>query len=136
MCSVLDAKSMHIPIPSTAQNNYVGMFRLPVYILPVAAVLEKRPPPSDGTVAAAAVVVEPPSPRVKPAAAGCCGAVEVRTEPNVKPAPAGAAEVVEVVVRENGVADAVGLLKAKLKPVEAPVDAGAPRIKYIKHSKI
>ena len=97
--------------------------------------MEKRPPPREGTVAAA-VVVEPPRPRVKPAAAGCCGAVEVRTEPNVKPAPAGADEVVEVVVREKGVADAVGLLKAKLKPVEAAVDAGAPETKNIQNSRL
>lgn len=95
--------------------------------------LEKRPPPSEGTVAAAVVVVEPPRPKAKPAVAGCCGAVEVRTEPNVKPAPAGADEVVEVLVREKGVADAVGLLKAKLKPVEAAVDAGAPMIMNIQN---
>lgn len=54
--------------------------------------------------------------------------MDVRTEPNVKPAPAGAdVEVVEEVVREKGVADAVGLLKAKLKPVDADVVAGAPK---------
>lgn len=127
---------MHNPIPSTVQNTCVDRLRLSVCISPVDTVLEKRPPPSDGTVAAADVV-EPPRPRVKLAAAGCCGAVEVRTEPNVKPAPAGAdEEVVEVVVREKGVADAVGLLKAKLKPVEAAVDAGAPKIKYIQNSRL
>lgn len=93
--------------------------------------LEKRPPPREGTVEAAVVVVVAPRPRVKEVAAGCCGAVDVRTEPNVKPAPAGAdEEVVAVVVRENGVAEAVGLLKAKLKPVEAAVVAGAPEGKY------
>lgn len=90
------------------------------------AVLEKRLPPSDGPVEAAAVVVVPPRPRVKPVTAGCCGAVDVRIEPNVKPAPAGTVEEVVVVVREKGVAEAVGLLKAKLKPVLATVVAGAP----------
>lgn len=78
------------------------------------------------------VVVVPPRPRVKPAAAGCCGAVDVKTEPNVKPAPAGAdEEVAAVVVREKGVAEAVGLLKAKLKPVEAAEVAGAPRVRPV-----
>lgn len=89
--------------------------------------LEKRLPPSDGPVKAAVVVVVPPRPSVKPVAAGCCGAVDVRTEPNVKPVPAGADEdVVAVVVREKGVAEAVGLLKAKLKPVVAAEVAGVP----------
>ena len=55
----------------------------------------------------------------------------MRTEPNDKPAPAGADEEVEVVVREKGVAEAVGLLKAKLKPVDAAVGAGAPERKYM-----
>ena len=77
------------------------------------------------------VFVAAPRPRVKDVAAGCCGAVDVRTEPNVKPVPLGADEdVVAVVVREKGVAEAVGLLKAKLKPVEAAVVAGAPKGKY------
>lgn len=103
-----------------------------VSISPVDTVLEKRLPPSVGPVEAAVVAVEPPRPRVKPVAAGCCGAVDVRTEPNVKPAPAGAdVEVVAVVVREKGVAEAVGLLKAKLKPVGAAVVAGAPERKYM-----
>lgn len=97
--------------------------------------LEKSPPPSDGPVKAAVVVVVPPRPSVKPEAAGCCGAVDVRTEPNVKPVPAGADEdVVAVVVREKGVAEAVGLLKAKLKPVVAAEVAGVPEIKYISQS--
>lgn len=97
------------------------------YIQPEDAVLEKRPPPSDGPVA----VVVPPRPRVKPVAAGCCGAMDVRTEPNVKPAPAGADdEVVVVVAREKGVAEAVGLLKGRLNPVDAIEEAGAPRKKY------
>lgn len=96
-----------------------------VYILPEDVVLEKRPAPSDGTEV---VVVPPRLPSVKPEAAGCCGAVAVRTEPNVSPAPAGAdEEVVATVVRENGVAEAVGLLKAKLKPVEAAEEAGVPK---------
>lgn len=95
--------------------------------------LEKRPPPSEGTVDAAVVVVVAPRPRVKDVAAGCCGAVDVRMEPNDKPAPAGADEVVAVAVRENGVADAVGLLNGKLKPVAACVVAVAPRrrVRYI-----
>lgn len=93
-------------------------------------VLEKRLLPSDGPVeAAVVVVVVPPRPRAKPVAVGCCGAVEVRTEPNVKPVPAAAVEEVLVAVRENGVAEAVGLLKAKLKPVVAAVLAGAPERK-------
>lgn len=92
--------------------------------------MEKRPPPSDGPVEAAVVVVVPPRPSVKPMGAGCCGAVEVRTEPNVRPVPAGAdEEVVAVVVREKGVAEAVGLLKAKLKPVDAAVVAWAPNVR-------
>lgn len=100
-------------------------------ISPEEIVLEKRPPPSDGPVEAAVVVVVPPRPSVKPMGAGCCGAVEVRTEPNVRPVPAGAdEEVVAVVVREKGVAEAVGLLKAKLKPVDAAVVAWAPEGKY------
>ncbi len=108
-----------------------------VYISPADAVLEKRPPPSDKPVEDAVVAVVPPSPRVKAVAAGCCGAVDVRTEPNVKPAPAGAdEEVVAVVVREKGVADAVGLLKAKLKPVGADEVAGAPERKYIKKTML
>lgn len=95
--------------------------------------LEKSPAPSDDTVeAAVAVVVAPPRPKLKPVAAGCCGAVEFRIEPNDKPAPVGAAEeVVVAVVREKGVADAVGLLKAKLKPVPAAVVAGVP-VKVLK----
>lgn len=101
-------------------------------ISPVDAVLEKRLPPSDEPVRAAVVAVVPPRPRVKPVAAGCCGAVDVRTEPNVKPAPAGAdEEVVAVVVREKGIAEAVGLLKAKLKPVDAAEVAGVPERKYV-----
>lgn len=91
--------------------------------------LEKRLAPSDGTVEAAVVVVVPPRPRVKPAPAGCCEAVDVRTEPNAKPVPAGAVEEVVVAVRENGAAETVGLLKAKLKPVVAAVLAGAPERK-------
>lgn len=88
-------------------------------------VLEKRPPPSDGTVVVAAA---PRPPSVKPEAAGCCGAVAVRTEPNVSPVPAGADDdVVATVVREKGVAEAVGLLKAKLNPVEAAEEAGVPK---------
>lgn len=80
------------------------------------------------------MAVAPPRPRVKPVAAGCCGAVEVRTEPNVKLAPGGAAEeAVVVAVREKGVAEPVGLLKGRLKPVEA---AGAPEKKYKQHSRI
>lgn len=56
--------------------------------------------------------------------------MDVRTEPNVKPAPAGAdKEVVVVVGRVKGVAEAVGLLKAKLKPVEEALVAGAPERK-------
>ena len=98
-----------------------------VGISPVEAVLEKSPPPSDGPVkAAVVVVVGAPRPRVKAVAAGCCGAMDVRTDPNVKPAPAGADEAVEA-VRENGVAEAVGLLKARLKPAGATAVAGAPR---------
>lgn len=94
--------------------------------------LEKRLPANDGPVkAAVVVVVAPRPPRVKDVAACCCGAVDVSTEPNVKPAPAGAdAEVVAVVVRENGVAEAVGLLKAKLKPVGAEVVAGKKKFEY------
>lgn len=88
-------------------------------------VVEKSPPPRDGTVA---VVVPPRPPSVKAEAAGCCGAVAVRTEPNVRPAAAGADdEVVATVVREKGVAEAVGLLKAKLNPVEAAEEAGVPK---------
>lgn len=86
--------------------------------------LEKRPAPSDGIVEAA-VEVDPPRPSVNPVAAGCCGAVDVKMELRLKPGAA-EEEVVEV-VRENGVADAVGLLKAKLKPVAADVDAGVPK---------
>lgn len=73
------------------------------------------------------MVVVLPRPRAKPVAAGCGGAVDVRTEPNVKPAPVGAgAELVGAAVRENGAAEPVGLLKARLKPLEAAVKAGAP----------
>lgn len=87
-------------------------------------VVEKRLPPRDGTVV---VVVPPRPPSVKAEAAGCCGAVAVSTEPKVSPAPAGAdEEVVATVVREKGVAEAVGLLKAKLKPGEAAEEAGVP----------
>lgn len=68
---------------------------------------------------------------MKPWAAGCCGTADARTEPNVKPAPAGADDVVVVVVRENGVAEAVGLLKAKLKPVDAAVVAGVPNVRPV-----
>lgn len=89
--------------------------------------LAKRPVPNDGTDEIDVEVVVPPRPRAKPVAAGCCGAVEVSTEPNVK--PGAAVEVVVVVVREKGVAEAVGLLKAKLKPVVAVVAAGAPEEK-------
>lgn len=91
---------------------------------PVGAVLEKRLAPSVGAAKDAVVAVAPPRPRVKPVAAGCCGAVEVRTEPNVKPAPA---VVAGVAVREKGVAEAVGLFwfKARLKPAAAVV-AGVP----------
>lgn len=93
-------------------------------MVPVDVVEEKRPPPSELT---AVVVVPPRPPSVKPEAAGCCGAVAVRTEPNVSPAPVGAdEEVVATVVREKGVAEAVGLLKPKLKPVEAAEEAGVP----------
>lgn len=109
-------------------SAHAHKLRLYVCISPVDKVLEKQLAPSDGPVeAAAVVVVEPPRPRVKPAAAGCCGAVDVRTEPNDN--PAGADEEVEAVVREKGVAEAVGLLKAKLNPVDAAVEAGAPRRK-------
>lgn len=90
----------------------------------MAPVLEKQLNPSDGTVEPAVEMVVPPRPRVKPVAAGCCGAVDVKTEPNVKPAPA--VEELVLVVRENGVAEAVGLLKLKLKPGAADVAAGAP----------
>lgn len=96
--------------------------------------LEKRLPPSEGTVEAAVEVVVPARPRVKPVPAGCCGAVDVRTEPNVKPAPVGAVEEVVEVVREKGVAEAVGLLKAKLNPVVAAVLAGAPERKTYGYS--
>lgn len=107
---------------------------MPVCLSPADKVLAKRLAPSDGPVKAGAVVVVAPPrprprPRVKAVAAGCCGAMDVRTEPNDKPAPAGAAEEVEVLVREKGVAEAVGLLKAKLKPVAAFVAAGAPERK-------
>lgn len=91
--------------------------------------MEKQLAPSDGPVEAAVVAVELPRPRVKPAAAGCCGAVDVRTEPNDN--PAGADEEVEAVVREKGVAEAVGLLKAKLNPVDAAVEAGAPNVRPV-----
>lgn len=100
---------------------------------PVDKVLEKRLPPSDWPVAAAVVIVEP-SPSEKPAA-GCCAAVPVRTEPNDKPAPAGAAEEVGAVVREKGAAEPVGLVKGRLKPVDAAVAAGAPERKYMKKRK-
>lgn len=111
-------------------------FKFYVYTSPADAALEKRPPPSDGPVKDAVVVVEPPRPSVKPVAAGCCGAVDVKTEPKVKPAPAGAdEEVVAVVVREKGVAEAVGLLKAKLKPVDATEAAGVPERKYMYKSR-
>lgn len=96
-------------------------------ISPEAKVLAKRLPPSVWPVKDAAVVVAAP-PRPRPKAEVCCGAVAVRTEPNDKPATPGAAKGVEV-VREKGVAEAVGLLKAKLKPVAAPVAAGAPERK-------
>lgn len=89
--------------------------------------LEKSPLPNDGPVKDA-VVVDVPRPSVKPVAAGCCGAVDVRTEPNVRPAPVADEEVVAVVGREKGVAEAVGLLKARLKPVDAEV-AGVPEKK-------
>lgn len=113
-------------------SAHVHKLRLPVCISPADKVLAKRLPPSDGPVeVAAVVVVVPPRPRLKPADAGCCGATDVRTEPNDTPAPAGADEEMEVVVREKGVAEAVGLLKAKLKPVDAAVVAGAPERKYM-----
>lgn len=116
------------PFPLSSVNK----LRLSVFISPVAALLENRPPPSDGPAKAAVVVVVAPRPRVKAEAAGCCGAVDVRTEPNDKPAPVGAdEEVVAVVVREKGVAEAVGLLKAKLKPAVAAVVAGVPERKYV-----
>lgn len=89
--------------------------------------LEKSPLPNDGPVKDA-VVVDVPRPSVKPVAAGCCGAVDVRTEPNVRPGPVADEEVVAVVVRENGVAEAVGLLNARPKPVDAEV-AGVPEKK-------
>lgn len=92
--------------------------------------MEKQLKPSDGTVEAAEETVVPPRPRAKPVAAGCCGAVDVRTEPKVKPAPA--VEELVVVVREKGVAEAVGLLKLKLKPVAADVAAGAPETNEIR----
>lgn len=92
--------------------------------------MENRTPPSDGPVEAAVVVV-PPRLRAKPVPAGCCEAVDVRTEPNAKPVPAGAVkELVVVVVRGKGAAEAVGLLKAKLKPVEAGLVAGVPERKH------
>lgn len=57
--------------------------------------------------------------------------MEVRTEPNDKPVPPGACkEVVAVVGREKGVAEAVGLLKAKLKPVVEALVAGTPERKH------
>lgn len=100
-----------------------------VCTIPAGVVVEKRPPPSELT---AVVVVPPRPPSVKPDAAGCCGAVAVRAEPNVSPAPGVAdEEVVAAVVREKGVAEAVGLLKAKLKPVEAAEEAGIPKKKVI-----
>lgn len=83
--------------------------------------------PNDGNVEAAVELVVPP--RVKPEAACCCGAVDVRTEPNVKPVPA--VDEVVLVGREKGVAEAVGLLKLKLKPVAADVAAGAPERKFM-----
>lgn len=95
-----------------------------VHILPVDVVLEKSPLPNEGPVKDA-VEVDVPRPSVKPVAAGCCGAVDVRTEPNVRPAPVADEEVVAVAGREKGVAEAVGLLKARLKPVDAEV-AGVP----------
>lgn len=93
----------------------------------MAPVLEKRLVPNDGNAEAAVEAVAPP--RVKQEAAGGCGAVDVRTEPNVKPVPA--VEEVVLVGREKGVAEAVGLLKLKLKPVGADVAAGAPEKKKI-----
>jgi len=97
------------------------------FISPVAPVTQS-PVPSDGTVEGAEEVVVPPRPRAKPVAACCCGAVDVRTEPKVRPGPA--VEEVVAVVREKGVAEAVGLLKAKLNPVVAVVVAGAPESIY------
>lgn len=108
-------------------------------IIPVDTLLEKRAPPSGGTIAAAVVEAArlAPRPKVKPVGAGCCGAVDVRTEPKVKLAPVGAAEeAADVVVREKGVAEPVGLLKARLKPVDAAVDAGAPERHFEAFSKI
>lgn len=92
-------------------------------------VLEKRLLPSVAPVKDGVVVVMPPRPRLKPEATGCCcGAVDVRMEPNDKPAPAVGAvvDVVVVVLREKGTAEAVGLLKARLKPVVAAEVAGVP----------
>lgn len=91
--------------------------------------LEKRPAPSDGTDEAAVEVVVPPRPSVNPVAAGCCGAVDVKME--LRLIPGAAEEEAEEVVREKGVADAVGLLKAKLKPVAADVDAGVPNVRPV-----
>lgn len=101
--------------------------RLYVSIPPVGAVLAKRLLPSEGAAKDAVVAVVPPRPRAKPVAAGCCGAVAVRTEPNVKPALAVVAEAAGVAVREKGVAEAMGLFgfKARLKPAAAVV-AGVP----------
>lgn len=57
-------------------------------------------------------------------------------EPNDKPAPTVEEVVVVVVVREKGVAEAVGLLKPKLKPVVAAVEAGAPpAIRHTRQNK-
>lgn len=100
---------------------------------PVDAVLEKRLLPREGAAKDAVVAVVPPKPSVKPVAAGCWGAVDVRTEPNVNPALAVVAEAAGVAVREKGVAEAVGLFgfKARLKPVAAAVVAGVPNVRPV-----
>lgn len=99
---------------------------------PVGAALAKRLLPSVGAAKDAVVAVVPPRPRAKPVAAGCCGAVEVRTEPNVKPALAVVAEAAGAAVREKGVAEAIGLFgfKARLKPAAAVV-AGVPNVRPV-----
>lgn len=107
-------------------NGYVDITTslVKIFVSPVDTELLNKLPPSDGTVEAAVEAVEPPRPREKVVAAACCGAVEVRIEPNDKPVPT--VEEAVLVVSENGDAEAVGLLKAKLKPVVAAVEAGAP----------
>ena len=90
---------------------------------PLAIVLGNRLEPSVRPMdTGAALETAPPRLRPKPALA-TCGAAEVWTEPSVRPPPMGA---VDEAVREKGVAEAEGLLKARLKPVEAAVEEGMP----------